>query len=72
MNEILLLLSKDYNTITCDQLTNGPPYSFDSTYLAGLNPTVFRSCVTILGALSNTYSSDQIAALASVAIVSQK
>jgi hypothetical protein len=57
------------SSVTCDQLTNGPPFAFDSTTLSGITTPVFTSCVTILGASTNTYSTDQIAALASKATV---
>ncbi len=58
-----------YNSITCNQLTNGPPFAFNASLLSNLNPTVFQSCVTVLGASTNTYITDQISALASKAIV---
>ena len=56
---------------TCEQLTNGPPYAFSVSYLtsAYIPQAVFDSCVTVLGSSTNTYSTDQIIALATLAKV---
>ena len=43
-----------YNSITCSQLTSGPPYAFSASQLSGLSPTVFSGCVSILSASTNT------------------
>lgn len=50
-------------------MTNGPPNAFTASQLSGLSPAVFQSCLTTLGASTNTYSSDQITALATLAQV---
>ena len=58
-----------YNSISCAQLTSGPSYAFTAAELSGLDPAVFTSCVSILSASTNYYSTAQLSALYGVAKV---
>lgn len=55
--------------INCTQLTNGPPSAFTAAQLSSLTTSVFVDCMSILGSSTNTYTTEQISALATVANV---
>jgi hypothetical protein len=54
--------------LTCANLQAASPDSFTATDLSTISSSVFQSCLSTLGASTNSYSTDQLTALLSIGV----